>query len=54
MLINIKDAFYSKEECQQLQKKEKTRRKCADIIIDTYQEHVSNITSQEAKEQQRA
>jgi hypothetical protein len=52
--IDVKNAFYSKEERRQLQKKEMTRRKCADIIMDTYQEHVINMTSQEAEERQHA
>jgi hypothetical protein len=48
--INVKDAFYRKEEQQQLQQEQKAKVKYTTVIIDAYQEHIANMTSKETRE----
>jgi hypothetical protein len=52
--INVKKAFYCKEERRQLQQERKSEVKYATVIIDAYQERIANMTSEEAKELQHA
>jgi hypothetical protein len=53
-LINVKKAFYCKEERRQLQQEQKSKVKYTTVIIDAYQERIANMTSEEAKELQHA
>jgi GMP synthase PP-ATPase subunit len=53
-LINVKKAFYRKEERRQLQQEQKSKVKYTTVIMDAYQERIANMTSEEAKELQHA